>query len=295
MTRGCRCKPSRFLGGVVLAASATLLSGALVPTQYCVAKQSGGALVPWTFFVDSSTSYLYLNLSTQAGKQFEDIFDVLATINSTGSAQYGPPVANIATIVDTRQAGIFQNTSGGSVVTQFSMVHLVRGGLTTLSGAVLWSEYCTPTRLSSFFTTDLDLPLLPLQWTSSGPGTLPTATPVHISVDLFDFNYSLSNGNSDAAHAYLGWTGIRSTAPFATGEGRRGGSGWWWLRPRCHPCAVCRPSLSLSLLRTSADGCIGFYDAATDCLNPDGVASYPCAFANVDLTGTPLSMVRGWH
>ena len=41
----------------------------------------------------------------------------------------------------------------------------------------------------------------------------------------------------------------------------------------------------------AADSCIGDYDLTTDCLNTES-PSYPCAFANIDLTGTPITLVR---
>ena len=40
----------------------------------------------------------------------------------------------------------------------------------------------------------------------------------------------------------------------------------------------------------AADSCIGPYAKMADCTNPFDISS-PCAFANVDLTGIPLSLV----
>ena len=95
-----------------------------VSTTYCI-QQPNGTQTPWTFQVDPTTSYIYLPLPTQATKHFVDIFDIFATINSTGTVTYGPPVANIATIVDSSIPGS-NVTNGGSVITQFSMLHIVR-------------------------------------------------------------------------------------------------------------------------------------------------------------------------
>ena len=53
-----------------------------------------------------------------------------------------------------------------------------------------------------------------------------------------------------------------------------------------------------SAIYATADGCIGTYDTEQDCLDPTAF-NYPCGYANVDLTGTPISMVSrarggGW-
>ena len=94
-------------------------------------------------------------------------------------------------------------------------------------------------------------------WTGTGGG-LPTAAGVTVSIDLFDANYSASNGNSEPAHAY-GVSGAQTAAFFATG-----------------------------------DHCIGAFQQITDCLNQYAPA-FPCAFANVDLTGTPFSLVNDFQ
>ena len=45
------------------------------------------------------------------------------------------------------------------------------------------------------------------------------------------------------------------------------------------------------IFSTAADGCIGGYSHLNGCLD-EYQASYPCAFANVDLTGIPLTLVN---
>ena len=46
--------------------------------------------------------------------------------------------------------------------------------------------------------------------------------------------------------------------------------------------------VTISADYATADGCIGFI---SDCMDTTQ-DNYPCAFANVDLTGTPVSMVN---
>jgi len=57
----------------------------------------------------------------------------------------------------------------------------------------------------------------------------------------------------------------------------------------CAGAAIMRAHLQFAL-HAAADGCVGTYSSVNNCLN-SADPSYPCAFANVDLTGTPFSMV----
>jgi hypothetical protein len=92
---------------------------ATIPVTYCV-QQLNGTLIPWQFQKDPTTGYIYLPLAEQAPTSFADIWAVLEVINATGTPSYGSKVSNIATIVDSVQLG----NAGGTVVTQFQMVHL---------------------------------------------------------------------------------------------------------------------------------------------------------------------------
>ena len=128
MERPSRSVALSFLAAVLLNAAAPhgAAQPQLVPTEYCVI-QLGGAVTPYTFLVDPADNYLYLTLPTTASKSFVDIWDILATINATGTPTYGAQVANIATIVDTVGRGVVNGTNAGSIITQFKKIHLVRG------------------------------------------------------------------------------------------------------------------------------------------------------------------------
>ena len=56
--------------------------------------------------------------------------------------------------------------------------------------------------------------------------------------------------------------------------------------PPVSPTSLIMLQLANTATYATADGCVGY---TTDCFDPSD-SGYPCAFANVDLTGTPFSM-----
>ena len=121
----------------------------------------------------------------QAPTQFQDIWGVISVINATGTPTYGSPVSNIATIVDS----VLTGPSGGSVITQFQYVHLVRG-LARITGMAIRVHV----RTYSYSVRTLS-PVDSLQWLGKTPPiytAINTTIGAQITIDLFDSNFTVS-------------------------------------------------------------------------------------------------------